>query len=83
MTSITRYPIPVPDGVNIDGPSRQPLAIAENYMWQIAGNQAVYETYAYAVATENPNPGLDPAAVTDAMILAAVEDVLGISDPYA
>ena len=31
MTSITRYPIPVPDGVNIDGPSRQPLAIAENY----------------------------------------------------
>lgn len=68
-------------GVDIYGPSRHPLAIAENYMWQIAGDQAVYEAYAYAVLNEVPNPGSDPGVVTDAMILAAVQDALGIVPP--
>ena len=56
----------------------QPPALAELHMWRIVANGPIADAYSYAVATDVPNPGKDEAVVTDANILAAVEDVLGI-----
>lgn len=55
------------------------LAIADSIMWEVAGESAVSDAYAYGVATDVENPGDDPAVVTDVMILAAVEEALGIA----
>ena len=56
----------------------QPEALASVHMWRIVANGPIADAYSYAVATNVPNPGKDEAVVTDANILAAVEDVLGI-----
>ena len=56
----------------------QPEALASVHMWRIVANGPIADAYSYAVATDVPNPGKDEAVVTDANILAAVEDVLGI-----
>ena len=56
----------------------QPPALAELHMWRIVANGPIADAYSYAVAANVPNPGKDEAVVTDANILAAVEDVLGI-----
>ena len=52
----------------------QPEALASVHMWRIAADIAA--AYAYAVATDLPNPGKDEAVVTDAAILAAVTAIL-------
>jgi hypothetical protein len=58
---------------------RHPVAIADNIMWNVAGDSTISDAYAYGVATDVPNPGDDPAVVTDAMILTAVQDAIGIT----
>jgi hypothetical protein len=42
-------------------------------MWAMAGAPGFGDAYAYAVASENPRPGNDPAVITDAMILGQVQ----------
>jgi hypothetical protein len=58
----------------------QPTALADLYMWRLAASPGWGEAYDYARDTRllsNPVPvGADPAVITDAMILAAVQAVL-------
>lgn len=45
--------------------------------WSLAADPSIEGAYASAVAGENPNPGGDESAITDAMITAAVQ-----ANPY-
>ena len=63
----------IPSGIH-----NHPIAIADYYQWQLAGQPGWGDAYAYAVANENPNHGNDPAVITDGMILSGVQAVLGI-----
>ena len=56
--------------------TEQPEALASVHMWRIAADSDIADAYAYAVATNVPNPGKDEAVVTDAAILAAVTAIL-------
>ncbi len=55
-----------------------PLAIADSIKWKCAGQPGWAAAYEYAVNSNNPDPGGDEAVITDAMILSAVQLVLGI-----
>ena len=57
--------------------TEQPEALASVHMWRIAADNDIADAYAYAVATDLPNPGKDEAVVTDAAILAAVTAIVG------
>lgn len=63
----------VPDGVQ-----NHPIAIAEHYRWQLAGQPGWGDAYGYAIATDVEEPGNNEAVITDAMILSAGQLVLGI-----
>ena len=54
----------------------QPEALAALHMWRIVADGTIADSYAYAVATDVPNPGRDEAVVTDAAILAAVDAIV-------
>jgi len=54
----------------------QPEALAALHMWRIVADGTIADSYAYAVATNVPNPGRDEAVVTDAAILAAVDAIV-------
>ena len=56
--------------------TEQPEALAAVHMWRIAANSTIADAYAYAVASDLPNPGRDEAVVTDAAILAAVSAIV-------
>lgn len=58
----------------------QPEALASVHMWRICAVPEISAAYAYAVDTQVEDPGKNEGAVTDAMILAAVQDVLGTGD---
>ena len=61
--------------------TEQPEALASVHMWRIAADSDIADAYAYAVATNVPNPGKDEAAVTDAAILAAVTAIVAPDTP--
>lgn len=46
------------------------------WRWQYAGQPGFGDAYAYAVETGVPNPGRDPAVITDAQILSATQALL-------
>ena len=50
-----------------------PTAWADQNQWQIAAAPGFAEAYQYALDTGVENPGNDPAVITDAQILAAVQ----------
>lgn len=50
-----------------------PLQWTDKHQWQIAGSPTWSEAWAYAVLSGNTNPGADPAVISDAMILSAVQ----------
>jgi hypothetical protein len=50
--------------------------LAALHQWRIVADGTIADSYAYAVATDVPNPGKDEAVVTDAAILGAVTAVL-------
>lgn len=58
-----------------DGPD-QPEALAALHQWRIVADETISDAYAYAVATDVPDPGSNEAVVSDAAILAAVTAVL-------
>jgi len=62
-----------------DTSTEQPEALASLHMWRICAVPAISAAYAYAVDTNVPRPGHDEGAVTDQMILSAVQAVLGIT----
>ena len=61
--------------------TEQPEALAAIHMWRIVADSDIADAYAYAVATDLPNPGKDEAAVTDAAILAAVTAIVAPDTP--
>lgn len=42
--------------------------------WQLVARTDWADSWAYAVATENEEPGADPAVITDQMILSSVQE---------
>lgn len=67
--------------LNVSMPNAHPLTVADTIMWHVVGHTEVSDAYAYGVLTEVENPGDDPAVVTDAMILASVQNALNITPP--
>lgn len=55
-----------------------PLSISDYFRWKLAGSPGWGDAYAYAIANEIENHGKDESVITDAMILSAVQLVLGI-----
>ena len=58
------------------GDPRHPIAHADALMWQCCASPGWGEAYAYALATDVPNPGADESVISDAMILSAVQPML-------
>lgn len=58
----------------LDG--QHPIAHADAIQWQVAASPGLADAYSYAVETNVPDPGADPAVVTDAALLAAVSALL-------
>lgn len=56
---------------------RHPIAHADAVIWQACGSPGWGDAYAYAIATNVEDSGDDPAVITDGMILAAVQPLLG------
>lgn len=50
-----------------------PTSAVFDYIWFVASRDDVIAAYESAVAAGNPDPGGDPAVITDGMILAAVQ----------
>lgn len=48
----------------------------ENHIWFICARQEIADAYKYAKDMGNPKPGYDEGAITDAMILAAIQPML-------
>ena len=51
------------------------------HSWDMASQPGFGDAYASAVAGEVPNPGNDPAVITDGMILSAVQSLLPQAPP--
>lgn len=56
--------------------SHQPPQWARDHIWWVAAAPGFADAYEYAIANDNPNPGQDPAVITDAMILGAVQQLV-------
>lgn len=54
-----------------------PIAHADAIQWQVSASPGLAEAYSYAVETNLPDPGNDSSVITDAMLLAAVVELLG------
>lgn len=52
------------------------IAHADAIQWQVAASPGLADAYTYAVETDVPDPGNDPAVITDAALLAAVTALL-------
>ncbi len=53
-----------------------PIAHADAIQWQVAASPGLADAYTYAVETDVPDPGADPAVITDTALLAAVSALL-------
>lgn len=54
-------------------PDNDPWSWVNEHTWQLAGQPGFGDAYGYAINTGNPNPGSDPAVITDGQILSAVQ----------
>ena len=54
-------------------PDVYPPEWAAAHQWQIAAAPGFADAYASAIAGDVPNPGRDPAVISDAQILSAVQ----------
>jgi hypothetical protein len=59
--------------VEIDLEGQHPYAWAAANLWMIAAAPGFADAYASALAGDVPRPGNDPAVISDAQILAAVQ----------
>lgn len=59
----------------VEKPGEDPLSWAANHSWQVAAAPGFADAYSSAVAGGVPNPGRDPAVISDAQILGAVQAV--------
>jgi hypothetical protein len=51
----------------------QPDLIIGQLIWPVSSASDIEAAYASALAADNPDPGGDPAVITDQMILSAVQ----------
>jgi hypothetical protein len=57
--------------------SDDPTQWAFDQRWQLAAQPGWADAYAYAVQTGVPDPGRDPAVITDSQLLSGVQAVAG------
>jgi hypothetical protein len=55
---------------------RNPQEWASRNQWSLSASPGWDNAYAYAIAAGKPRPGYEEGAVTDAMILAAVQPLV-------
>jgi hypothetical protein len=53
----------------------RPMVWTADHIWQIAAAPGFGDAYASAIVSGVPNPGRDPAVISDNQILAAVQAV--------
>lgn len=53
--------------------THQPTQWARDHIWWIAAAPGFADSYAYALQTNVPSPGKDPAVISDNQITAAVQ----------
>ena len=58
-----------------------PLMFADTWQWQISGSPGFGEAYASALASDVDRPGNDPAVISDAQILSAVQPIMADQFP--
>jgi hypothetical protein len=56
-----------------------PVDWANQHSWDLAAQPGFGDAYASALASGTPDPGTDPAVISDAMILSGIQAILGIS----
>jgi hypothetical protein len=61
------------------GTTDDPATWAALHAWDIAGAPGFGDAYASAIAGGVPEPGRDPAVISDAQILSAVQAITGAS----
>jgi len=61
--------------VEIDLAGVQPVQWAADHVWLIAAAPGFADAYASAIAGDVDRPGNDPAVISDAQILAAVQAI--------
>lgn len=61
--------------------AEEPNGWAYAHSWAMAAQPGFGDAYAYAVANGNPSPGSDPAVITDAQILSAVQSLMAPAAP--
>ena len=52
-----------------------------DHRWTLAGAPGFPDAYASAIENHLPNPGRDPAVISDAMILSAIQALPPVVDP--
>lgn len=58
------------------GTGDQPMSWAAEHAWDVAAAPGFGDAYASAIAAGVPNPGRDPAVISDAQILSAVQALM-------
>lgn len=56
--------------------THQPQQWANDHVWWVAASPGFADSYEYAVNTDVPRPGNDPAVITDEQILSAVQALI-------
>ena len=53
----------------------------KTYIWRVAASPGFADSYEYALNTSVPNPGDDPAVISDGQILATVQALYAELNP--
>jgi hypothetical protein len=61
--------------------THQPMTWAAEHIWWIAAAPGFADAYTYALANNVERPGNDPAVITDAQILSAVQAISAEENP--
>jgi hypothetical protein len=67
--------------IETGGSAQNPQTWAMEHNWEMAAQPGFGDAYTYARANDNPNPGADPAVITDNQILSAVQSILNKETP--
>jgi len=67
----------------LDSTSADPAIWQRNNSWKMAAQPGFGDAYASAIAGSVERPGNDPAVISDAQILSAVQAVMAIETPEA
>jgi hypothetical protein len=54
-----------------------PSQWASEHAWDVAAQPGFGDAYASAIAGSVPNPGRDPAVISDAQLLSAIQPMIG------